>query len=216
MPTRRSQRLQRSHGSAVQGNGGIPRTQAESGPPNPAEGAESRTQTPVNVNVQTLTDSPTLNPIVAADTGPPVPDPVLGGALQRHDMAVAGGSSQQRSQALLFPPAENRFPQGTPGTSRTPVNQPGLVPVYSTSFQLPNRGGRLPVLCRLPEDSFPINCDNPYIGYLFHSILFPFNIITEECTTMSTQTQKNTVNKAVQTDRDRAMEIGDKMLKEHT
>ena len=68
MPTRRSQRLQRSHGSAVQGNGGIPRTQAESGPPNPAEGAESTTQTPVNVNVRTLTDSPTLNPIIAADS----------------------------------------------------------------------------------------------------------------------------------------------------
>jgi hypothetical protein len=73
----------------------------------------------------------------------------------------------------------------------------------------------LPILSRLPEDTFPFNYDNPYVGYIFHSILFPFNIMPEIYNSAK-PTKIKKVNKAVQTDVDRAMEIGDEMLKRHT
>ena len=72
----------------------------------------------------------------------------------------------------------------------------------------------LPVLNRLPEPNISFNSDCPYVGYIFHTMLFPFNIIYGAHMVASTQTTSNTTSRSTQTDTDKAMEIGDEMLKQ--
>ena len=141
MPIRRSRRLQRSHGSAAQENGGDPLAQAGSGPPNLTEGAESASQTSVNDTGQTLTESPSLNPPSGVDTGPAAPSPTSGNDQHAINMAVAGGSSQQRRHVVMAPPTVNPVSHGISGTSGSPPSQQNLLPVYSLNFQPPSRGG---------------------------------------------------------------------------